>query len=265
MSGIVWRADLVVAPAERLVRARTVEIAGLDGRSTAQLVALDLATDVAVVRCNVPGASSIRAASVLPATGETVAVVGRESGELAADWRSIRKVGGPWRSRRGALIDSRIELDGGQALPREGSAILAADGGIIGMAVHGPHRRVLAIPTATIERVVAEVAAHGQLRLGYLGVSVLPLPLSRATATRWQTDAGSVLLVADLDAESPAAAAGIDVGDVLTSADGTVLDGVSVLTSLVRARGPGGVLRLTRRRGALLQELAVTLGERTSA
>ena len=262
VGGIAWRDDLLVAPAERLTRALDVRVHGSAGEAAGQVIALDLATDVGIVRCARVWEREATSAPAVPEVGESVALVGREEGELAVDWRAIRKVGAPWRSRRGATIDLRIEIDSASAEALEGSALVTGDAGVVGMLVYGPQRRLLAIPSVTIERVVAELAIHGRLRHGYLGVSLVPLPLSPEVAARWQVGRGSALVVADVRAGSPAAIAGLEVGDCLTAADGAALEGVGTLTRLIRERGPGAVVRLARRRGGALEELAVTLGER---
>jgi len=261
-SGLAWRQGLVVAPAERLARSEDVEVTGTSGRVAGKVIAVDLASDVGVIRCDRVWSSEARPGLEGPAPGASVALVGREGPDLVVGWCAIRKVGAAWRSRRGARIDARIEVDAGAALPLEGSAIVGLDGSLIGMAVHGPRRLVLGIPAATIERTVADVATHGRLRRGYLGVSLLPLPLSREVAARWQVAAQSVLVVADVSADSPAARAGIEVGDLLIAADGVGLDGVATLNALIRDRGPEGHVRLARRRGSVADELDVALGER---
>jgi S1-C subfamily serine protease len=48
---------------------------------------------------------------------------------------------------------------------------------LIGMAVYGPRRRVLAIPGTTISRVVQAIKDKGHVARGYLGVSLQPVPL----------------------------------------------------------------------------------------
>jgi S1-C subfamily serine protease len=262
LSAIAWRADLAVAPAERLSIGDQLSVRGAGSDATAEVLALDLATDVGILRAARVWNREARPATSDPESGVIAALVAREGSDLAIEWRTIRKVGAAWRSRRGARIERRIEIDSGLALPAEGSAILAPDGGVIGMAVHGTRRRVLGIPFETIERVVAEVALHGRVRRAFLGVSLLPLPLAREVSARWRTDANTALVVADVSPGSPAATAGLDVGDLVLAADGAPVQSVGALSSLIRERGPGAVLRLVRRRGTAVDELEVSLGER---
>jgi S1-C subfamily serine protease len=52
----------------------------------------------------------------------------------------------------------------------EGGLAIDAAGRAIGMTVFGPRRRVLVIPSATIERVAASLEKHGHIPRGYLGL-----------------------------------------------------------------------------------------------
>ena len=78
----------------------------------------------------------------------------------AVPWRRPRcagivsLAGGPWHSSHGGRIDAELRFDIRLAMTAEGGAIVTAGGELVGMAVHGPRGRVLAIPAATISRVV---------------------------------------------------------------------------------------------------------------
>ena len=59
----------------------------------------------------------------------------------------------------------------------EGGLALDATGRAFGMAVFGPRRRVLVIPSATIDRVAAKLETHGRIPRGYLGLALQPVRL----------------------------------------------------------------------------------------
>jgi hypothetical protein len=261
-AALAWRADLAIAPAECLLGAEELQVTGALGRDAGQVLAIDTSIDVALVRCARVWSNEIQPDFSAAAAGEAVALLAREGTDLAVDWRWIRKSGGAWRSRQGARIDHRVEISAGASVPLQGSAVVGDDGRVQAMAVHGPRRLILAIPAATIERAVAEYVAHGRLRRGYLGLSVLPLRLSAEVAGRWQVKAGGALIVAALAADSPAAQAGIDVGDLLLSADGEALERPEALSAHIRDRSPGQTVTLRRRRGSSTDQVDVALGER---
>ena len=58
----------------------------------------------------------------------------------------------------------------------EGGALIDAQGRLVGMAVLGPRRRLLAIPTSTIDRVVDQLLAKGHVFRGYLGAGLQRRP-----------------------------------------------------------------------------------------
>lgn len=78
---------------------------------------------------------------------------------------------------RGGQIDTKINLDIRLRRHAEGGLVLDTTGRGIGMAVFGPRRRVLVIPTATIERVADRLAIHGRIARGYLGLGLRPVRL----------------------------------------------------------------------------------------
>src|SRR5581483_11212026 len=90
VSGIRWRGDLMITAAEALSGAERVDVRVENSNASAQVLATDLSTDVAVLR--VPdlapavGGFSTEALRV----GETVAVVGAGHNGAAAVWGSVR-------------------------------------------------------------------------------------------------------------------------------------------------------------------------------
>jgi S1-C subfamily serine protease len=65
---------------------------------------------------------------------------------------------------------------------------------------------------------VAELLEHGAIRRGYLGIGVRSVRLTEAVAAETEQAAGSMIVA--IEPESPAAAAGLHLGDiVLTIAD----------------------------------------------
>ena len=107
--------------------------------------------------------------------------------------------------------------------------MLNAKGGVIGMSVFGPRRRVLVIPAATIERVAAQLAAHGRMPRGYLGLSLQPVKVNHASV------GAMVMGVAE---QGPGAAAGIHQGDIIVAVNGEPIRSVQLL---LRALGPASV------------------------
>src|SRR5262245_31354451 len=102
----------------------------------------------------------------------------------------------------------------------------------------------------TAENAIASrisLAAPGRAALGgYLGVRV-------------SADERGRLVVADVQADSPGARAGLQVGDVVGQVDGQPAVKVDVLRELLQARAPGEAVKLGVVRGDKPMELTATL------
>ena len=251
-TGFVWKAGLVVTADEALAEEGEVAIKLSDGTSRpATIAGRDHTTDIALLRFDSAGLAPATLSSHVPALGALNVVVAAERGTPAAALGAVSLVGERWRSLRGGDIDARIELDVRLPYSHQGGLALNAGGEAFGMAVLGP-RRVLVIPSATIERVAAKLETHGRVARGYLGLALQPVKL----------DDGIGAMVMSVDKTGPSAVAGIRQGDVIVSWNNEKL---SSIRALLRALGPdsvGSVVEVTARRADEPVNFKLTIGER---
>src|SRR5262249_484803 len=148
--------------------------------------------------------------------GEIVVAVGRHQPGVLALTGIVSTAGGPWRTWRGRNLDALIRLDVG-AYPRSsGSALFDAQGRFAGMLTTGLTRTApLAIAASTIERVAGELAEHGRVARGYLGVGLQAIPLPPAFAQALGREQKGAVMVLSVEPDGPAHAAGILPGDVI--------------------------------------------------
>jgi S1-C subfamily serine protease len=135
----------------------------------------------------------------------------------------------------------------------EGGVAIDATGRAIGMTVFGPRRRVLVIPSATIERVAARLEKHGHIPRGYLGLGFQIVAIEGG---------GRGVMVMNVDPQGPGAKAGVHQGDIIVTWNG---EPVRHVRSLLRALGPdsvGQTVTLGLRRGGETKNVALTIGER---
>ncbi len=97
-------------------------------------------------------------------------------------------------------------------------------------------------------------------RQGYLGVRLLEMTPELRNHFGAPKDAG--VLVASVEASSPAAKAGIQVGDIITKADGDRIESGSDLTRAVRRMRSGETLKVEVSRDRSARQLAVKIEER---
>lgn len=263
-SGLVWQAGRVVTSEQTLGRAETLPVTLAGGRSAeGRLVARDPATNVAVLAVDGVDAVPPAAADLgALAAGQLVLAVGAsESGPTAA-LGMVHAVGPAWRSQYGGLIDRLIRLDVRVAAGAEGGAVLDAHGRLVGMSTLGPRGRVLAIPNATIERVVGRLAERGRLVRGWLGLGVQPARLDRRVAAALALAGDTGLMVMSIEPDGPAEAAGIHVGDVLLGVGGKPVTSGRDLLGALEAESVGTVLPIDLVRGGQRIAASVTVAER---
>jgi len=101
--------------------------------------------------------------------------------------------------------------------------------------------------------VADQLAKHGRVPVAYLGAGLKDVPLD---------DGGSGAMVMTLDRDGPAAASGLQQGDIIISWAGKRLPHVGALLQALRAAPVGSTVTLGLRRGGSPLELAITIGDR---
>jgi S1-C subfamily serine protease len=264
VSAIHWRDRFLVTASDALRGADPVPVLGLDGDHRADLVGVDPNVDVAILKLDDATPSAPALPTAAPEVGASIAVVGRTADGVLATWGGVKLNGDAWTSQRGGRIDRRIEFDVSFERRLEGALVVDAGGGAVGMAVPGPRGRVLCIPAATIERVVSVIETHGRVPQPFIGICLQPLWIDAATRRELDlpSDMRSVPVVSAIESGSPAAAAGLQVGDWLLAADDSPLSRPHVLPNILAGKRPGESLELTVRRGAVRQAITIQVGER---
>jgi len=253
-TGIAWAPDLVVTSSFHTPDRTTVGIPTSDNdgeldEREAEVIGRDAGTDIAVLRVRGGGLTpaKLRELDGL-AVGNLALAVGRPGRTARASLRAIGVLGPEVRTPRGGRLERYVESD--RQIPRgfAGGPLIDKDGAVIGMNTRTLLRGSdLAIPVVTLRRIVDELQQHGGIRRGYLGVGTYPVVKGA--------------LVANVEDGGPAATAGILVGDMIVEAAGVTITGPDTLRTALQDR-PGETLKIALVRGAVRQELDVTLGSK---
>ncbi|MFK4510282.1 S1C family serine protease [Bradyrhizobium daqingense] len=253
-TGFAWKDGLIITADEALADEGAVEIGLPDGsRAAATIAGRDHTTDIALLRTEA-SLTPVKLSATVPPLGALSAVVATNRDAPSAALGMVSASGKSWRSLRGGDIDARIELDVRLRGSQQGGLALDASGDAFGMAVLGP-RRVLVIPTATIERIASQLEARGRIARGYLGLGLQPVRL----------DDGIGAMVMNVDEAGPSAAAGIRQGDVIVAVNDQKLSGVRALSQALGPSSVGAVIDIAVRRGGEPASFKVTVGERPEA
>jgi S1-C subfamily serine protease len=224
----------------------------------ASVVGRDPSTDIALLRIDQAEPLPAPENAAMPAAGALAMIVGAHEGVPTAALGVVALADTAWQSLRGGEIDARIELDVTMRRSAEGGMVIDAAGAWLGMAVFGPRRRVLVIPTATIARVSDRLAAHGRIARGYLGLALQPVE----TDAHQAGGIGMGAMVMSVDAHGPAATAGIRQGDVIVRWNEQPISGLRQLLRGLRPESVGSELALGVRRAGDAIEIRLTIGER---
>jgi S1-C subfamily serine protease len=264
ITGMVWRSEIVVASEQSLPRKDDFELVGSGGSLlTARIAGRDPSTNIAVLRLAEP----IAAPSIAVGEAQTGAValaVGTDGTGGASARLGIVNLAGPeWHSSRGGLIDRRIVLDVRLAHREEGGPVFDATGACLGMSTFGPRGQVIAIPTATIERIVPLLLKDGRIARGWLGVALQAVAVP--DALRETAEQSSGLMVMSVIEDGPAAQAGIVAGDIILSVDGTSTRRFRKIARLFGSDSIGRKADLRLIRSGAVMTVQTTIAERHAA
>jgi S1-C subfamily serine protease len=227
------------------------------------VVGADPLADLAVLRVHgstgapatLGDADTLRIGQLVIAVGNPMGLAGSvTAGVVSALGRSL-----PVRSGRHVrLIDDVIQTDAALNPGNSGGALADSAARVVGIntAVAG-FGLGLAVPiNSTTRYIVSELMSTGTVRRAWLGVAGAPAPLPPHLAERLDQRRG--LRLVEVVPGSPAAKAGLFLGDVMLSAGGRPIKGVQDVQRLMLGPAIGTRLPITvLRRGALVDVVAV--------
>lgn len=264
-SGVLWSSEGLIVTAHHVVHTDENISVGLpDGQTTAaKLVGRDPTTDLAVLRVPISGLTPPTwAGADRLQVGHLVLALGRPTDTIQATLGIISALGGGWRTRGGGQVDHYLQTDVVMYPGFSGGPLVNAAGHVIGISTSALRRGTsLAVPTATVRRVVEDLVAHGQVRRAYLGVGIQPARLPAMLAEQLEQETG--LLLVSVEPDSPAARAGLFMGDTLVTFDDQPVRHHDDLLSLLTGDRVGATVAVRFVRGGQLQDLTVVIGEQS--
>ena len=270
-SGVIVRPDGYILTNNHVVaNADTVSVELTDGRTfKAKVVGTDAASDLAVLKVDgsnlqtlsLGNSDAVRVGDVVLAVGNplgvgqtvTMGIVsakGRATGAGEGSYEDFIQTDAPINhgNSGGALVSTRGELIG------INSQILSPSGGNIGIG--------FSIPANMARNVMTQLIDHGEVRRGRLGVTIQGITPELARTLNLPGVNGA--LVSDVESGSPAAAAGVKRGDVITALNGSPVRNSNELRNEIAELLPGSQARLTVVRNGTEHQMTATLGQLAS-
>jgi serine protease Do len=231
---------------------------------TAKVIGTDARTDVALIK--VEGGSDFPFAKLSegkPRIGDWVLAVGNPFGLGGTVTAGIVSASG--RDIGNGPYDDFIQIDapvnkgnsGGPAFNTEGevmgvnTAIYSPSGGSVGIA--------FSIPASTVKNVIAQLKDKGSVSRGWIGVQIQPVTADIADSLGLKKAEGA--LVAEPQANGPAAKAGIESGDVITAVNGEPVKDARELARTIGSLAPGNAVKLNVLHKGQDKVINLTLGQ----
>jgi serine protease Do len=265
-SGFLISADGYAVTNNHVVdKAESVEVTTDDGKTyTAKVIGTDSRTDLALIKLD--GRNDfpyVRLADTAPRVGDWVLAVGNPFGLGGTVTAGIVSARG--RDIGAGPYDDYIQIDAPVNKGNSGGPTFDVDGNVIGVntAIFSPSGGsvgiAFAIPSDTVKSVVAQLKDRGSVTRGWIGVQIQPVTRDIADSLGMKNAEGA--LVAEPQADGPAAKAGIKSGDVITKVNGEAIKDARTLARRISTLAPGASVKLTVVRGGKEDVVTLTLGE----
>jgi S1-C subfamily serine protease len=277
-SGVIFSADGYIVTNAHVVSesgtpANTVEVTFKNGEAVpATIVAADSFADIAVIKVDKTGLTpatfaddgSVKIGQYAIAIGSPLDYSNSVTlGIVSGLGRSIENAGST------ALVNL-IQTDAAISPGNSGGALLDAQGQVIGINVaymppntSGAENIGFAIPSGTAVAVAQELIANGHADHAYLGISYSGVNAALQQQYKLATDTG--LLVTQVDPQGPAAKAGLQAGDIITSFGGKTVASDTDMIITLRELKAGDQVAVTVNRDGKSVDLKITVGEAATA
>jgi putative serine protease PepD len=238
----------------------------------ATVVGTSATNDLAVIKVSGVSASQLKPATFADTSsvvvGQAVVAVGAPlglsetvtSGIVSATARPVRS------GTTGNAVYQAVQTDAAINPGNSGGPLVNLNGQVIGINASGATLSSgssseqsgsiglgFAIPSDVAVRVGNELIANGKASDAYLGIKLASDDSATDTTSEGVT-------LAEVTADGPAAKAGLQTGDVVTSVDGVNTTTADGLIAAIRFHAPGSTVTITYERDGQAGEVKVTLG-----
>src|SRR5471032_83992 len=267
-SGVLFTPDGLILTNSHVVEgAGALTVVMTDGRSMrGDVIGQDADTDLAVIRVDgsaLPWATlgDSRAVRV----GQIAIAIGNPYGfHHSVTAGVVSALGRSLRARSGRLMDDIIQTDAALNPGNSGGPLVTTRGEVIGVntaTIMPAQGLCFAIASNTARFVEARLIRDGRVRRSYIGLAGQTVPIPRAVARANQLAVTSGVFVVSVEAQSPAAIAGLRDGDVVLAFAGEAVTGLDDLHRLLTEERIGVPQTLVILRAAARRTLTIVPGE----
>src|SRR5579864_8375663 len=245
--------------------AKSVQVTTDDGQIyNAKVIGTDAKTDLALIK--VDGKNDfayVNFESATPRVGDWVVAVGNPYGLGGTVTAGIISAEG--RAISSSPYDDYIQIDAPINKGNSGGPTFDTSGKVIGVntAIYSPSGGSVGIgfdiPASTVKMIVAQLKDKGVVTRSWLGVQVQPVTAGIAESLGMKKAEGA--LVDDAQPDTPAAKAGLQPGDVITSVNGNSIKDSRALAREISAMAPDSSAKIDILRKGEAKTVNVTLAK----
>ena len=267
-SGVILSNDGYIVTNNHVIEdANEIEVVLNDKRTfAAQLIGTDPNTDLALLKIEATGLPTIEIGNSDDLrVGEWVLAVGNPfnltstvtAGIVSAKARSINILNSDMK------IESFIQTDAAVNPGNSGGALVNTRGQLVGIntaiaSQTGSYAGyAFAIPTAIMQKVVADLRQYGTVQRALLGIRMLDI--TQQVKDQLSLESMEGVYVGEVISGSAADKAGMKAGDVIVQVDGRPINASSQLQEQIGRKNPGDQITILVRRGHRSVSLQVTL------
>jgi serine protease Do len=232
----------------------------IDGQPrTASVLGRDIDNDLALLRAQLDG-QPVELSAGPAVLGQVVLAVAPSSSGPRITLGTVSAVGQAFRGPRGRRIVGSLEHTAAMAPGSSGSALVDMEGRLVGLNTNRLGSGLYqAIPVDEQLRARIAILAQGRdVEPPRLGIAVAPPWAARRMRGAVGLPPREGVLVRDVEAGSPAAAAGIKAGDLITAVEGRTVADPDELADAIAGAGSGN-LRVELVRGETPASLDVEI------
>ena len=227
-SGVIIAPDGYILTNDHVIQnAKTLKVRLTDGTGlSATLIGKDPATDLAVIRANASYLpSSTLGSSDRLRVGQLAIAMGNPFGfQSTVSTGVVSALGRALRSTKGRLIENIIQHTAPLNPGNSGGPLVDSTGKVVGIntAIIAIAQGIgFSIPANTAKWVVSQIISHGRVRRGFLGIAARQRPLDRRIIRSHGLNQNDAVEVISIDKRSPAASAGMQIGDLIVAINGS--------------------------------------------
>jgi serine protease Do len=268
-SGVIVTSDGTIVTNNHVIDGATeIKVELADKRDfTAKLVGTDPQSDIAVLKINASGLPTLPLGdSSKLQVGDVVLAIGDPFGIGETATMGIVSAIGRGMNQQIERFEDFIQTDASINPGNSGGAMIDLHGDLVGINTailsggSGGNQGIgFAIPINMARNVMTQLVEHGKVIRGYLGL--LPQDVSPEIAKEFGLSEPTGALVGSVEADKPAARAGLKRGDIILKVNGQPVTSANDLRLRISQTAPGTPVDLTIWRDSKTQDVKVQLGE----